>query len=266
MKTLLIKRALLMLSVISVNGFAMQSLEDEEMSVVLGQAGIVVSVLPSDVGGGGKIVDIDEIKWTELDRDNDVDNIDTDFIAFKGVSISNFLSNPDGSFLALDPIRFEFHVDQDGDASFKSTGFRGMHWLVENIELSGRTMGGMEITQFEMVENSFLEIVYNNGVANAEMGINVKMLAGSSFKYKYIEDYELLMDVGFTGTEAQTGEKYFSMKTTLTAEASGIKLVFGELEGGIEFNNINILENGVPLFADSFGDIGLSDVVFAGGS
>lgn len=250
-----------MLSVISVNSFAMQSLEDEEMSLVLGQAGITASILPSDAGGQGKILDIEELRWTELDRDGG--DVDTDFIAFKGISISNYLTNPDGTFLALDPIEFTFDVNADGDAYFRSSGFRGMHWIVENIELSGRTMGGMEITQFEMVTGSYLEIAYNNEVGGAEIGMNVKMLEGSSFKYKYTEDYELAIDVGFTGNGV---DDFFYVETSLTADASAVKLEFGALTGGIELNNLNILENGVPFFAESFGDIGLSDVEFVSGS
>lgn len=252
----MIKKTLLMLSIASATQ-AMQSLDDESLSVVSGQAGVTINYLSNDAAG--KILTASEIRYTENDRSGLGDD---DYIAFSNISLSNFHEG------ASDDIIFKFDVDSAGNARIETSDIEGLTLRVEDVYLSSRSIGGFELNVLNMMPNSYFETIFRNNVGGAEIGINTKLIEGSSLNFKYLEDYALSADVIFKGSTAQT-EKAFITEMNLSADANGVKLLLGNTEGSVEVNKIILRDENLDtdlLGGQSFGDIGIGDITITPGS
>lgn len=257
----MIKKTLLLLGIASATQ-AMQSLDDESLSVVSGQAGITVNYLSNDAAG--KIMDINEVRLTENDRAGQGD----DYIALQGIALSNYLSDVNGNYISNDDFDITFDVDAGGNARIRTSGLDGLHLKVDDILLSGRTVGGIEVNVFDMVEGSYLENVFLNKSTGAEIGINSKLLEGTTLNFKYLEDYALSADVIFKGSSSQTEKAYIS-ELSLSADSAGIKLLIGNTEGSLELTNIILRDENNDsdlLNGLSYGDIGIGDITVTPGS
>lgn len=239
--------------------FALQSINDEDLSYVSGQSGITIEITPETLSGEGlgTVATISEFIYTENDKDSS--GAETFSLSDLKLKIVEFDANNDIS--GIGSFKADIDVANTGQVDIRSSNLPGLSLSVGDIKLGSRSIGSLDIDKWVFKPGSFLETSFVPDANGAKIRSRIFMTDGSFLNLNYKED-----DLTLTSTVnflPNSSNNPFDSESFISGIDGVLRLELGQTTGTLEITNIKLRdENSVELFGgQSFGDIGLGDVV-----